>query len=86
MEEKVSINQYFFKSKHSNYGLLLFLTILSFLLVSIGDIYQSRVFLVFMNRALGLNEYEYWQLIIYGFSFAILYYIISFLSSFLFLF
>lgn len=83
MEEKVSINQYFFKSKHSNYGLLLFLTILSFLLVSIGDIYQSRVFLVFMNRALGINNYEYWQLIIYGFLFALIYYIISFLSSYL---
>ena len=83
MEEKVSINQYFFKSKHSNYGLLLFLTVLSFLLVSIGDIYQSRVFLVFMNRALGINNYEYWQLIIYGFLFALIYYIISFLSSYL---
>lgn len=81
--KKQSINKYLFQSKHSNYKLLFFLTVLSFLLVSIGDIYQSRVFLVFMNRALGLNEYEYWQLIIYGFSFAILYYIISFLSSFL---
>lgn len=81
--KKQSINKYLFQSKHSNYKLLFFLTVLSFLLVSIGDIYQSRVFLVFMNRALGLNEYEYWQLIIYGFSFAIIYYIISFLSSFL---
>ncbi len=36
-----------------------------------------------MNRALGINNYEYWQLIIYGFLFALIYYIISFLSSYL---
>ena len=61
MEEKISINQYFFKSKHSNYGLLLFLTILSFLLVSIGDIYQSRVFLVFISKK--TIQLSFWDMI-----------------------
>ena len=79
----ITILKYLYRSNHSRYLYLLLLTLLSIILVSVGDIYQARVMMIFMNRALGLNDYSLLALVLYGLGFAVLYYGVSFLSTFL---
>lgn len=74
---------YLYKSKTKSYKVLFAITCLSILLVSVMDIGQGFLFMIFMNRALKINDYQVWLLIVIGIVFVLIYYLISFSSSYL---
>lgn len=74
--------KYLFKSKRKHYYSLFIVTIFCIILVSVFDIGQGILFMVYMNRAIGNNNYPVWALIVAGIVFAVVYYLISLGSSF----
>ncbi len=74
--------KYLFKSKRKHYYSLFIVAIFCIILVSIFDIGQGILFMVYMNRAIGNNNYPVWALIVAGIVFAVVYYLISLGSSF----
>ena len=75
--------KYLYKGLNNSYKFLFFTTLLSIFLVSIMDVVQGFLFMLFMNRALQINNYPLWLLAVIGFGFIVCYYLISFLSSYL---
>ncbi len=74
--------KYLFKSKRKHYYSLFIAAIFCIILVSVFDIGQGILFMVYMNRAIGNNNYPVWALIVAGIVFAVVYYLISLGSSF----
>ena len=74
--------KYLFKSKRKHYYSLFIVAIFCIILVSVFDIGQGILFMVYMNRAIGNNNYPVWALIVAGIVFAVVYYLISLGSSF----
>ncbi len=74
--------KYLFKSKRKHYYSLFIVTIFCIILVSVFDIGQGILFMVYMNRAIGNNNYPVWALVVAGIVFAVVYYLISLGSSF----
>lgn len=75
--------KYLYKGQNRSYKFLFITTAITILLVSVMDVLQGFLFMLFMNRALGINNYPLWLLIIIGFAFVVIYYLVSFLSSYL---
>lgn len=74
---------YLYKSKTTSYKFLFAITLITIIIISAMDILQALLFMVIMNRALGINNYPLWLLIVWGVSFVAIYYLVSLLSSYL---
>ena len=75
--------KYLFRSKRKNYLFLFICTILGILVLSVLDIMQGVVFMLFMNRATGVNDIPLWILVLGAFGFVIGYYLVSLIASYL---
>lgn len=75
--------KYLFRSKRKNYLFLFICTILGILVLSVLDIMQGIVFMLFMNRATGVNDIPLWILVLGAFGFVIGYYLVSLIASYL---
>lgn len=74
--------KYLFRSKRKNYLFLFICTILGILVLSGLDIMQGIVFMLFMNRATGVNDIPLWILVLGAFGFVIGYYLVSLIASY----
>lgn len=74
---------YLYKSKTTSYKFLFIITFITILAISAMDILQAFLFMIIMNRALGINNYPLWLIVVWGISFVSIYYLVSLLSSYL---
>lgn len=79
----MNILRYLYKSQRKNYLPLFILTVFVLFLVSALNVVQSILFMVFMNRALNVNDYPLWALIVAALIYLVVFFLLSLLSSYL---
>ena len=75
--------KYLYKSRRKKYIFLFIFTVVAILLISFLDIMQGVMFMIFMNRAIGINTIPLWGLGLGALGFVVGYYLVSLLASYL---